>query len=164
MPTRFARARSERARSDVTVSLDSQVVAALCCDGRADVPSIADETDAVATAVQKRLQTLEDDGVIEGYAARVDYSRLGYETVILRLRVELDAVDDVTDRLRNASEFGTVYHVSGPSTVFAVGTFGDEAAVAACLRKLHADPDIKTVSASSVSSVHKDGDCPIDDR
>ena len=78
--------------------LDERIVAALCRDGRADVRSVADAADTVPMTVQDRIETLEGEDVIEGYTARVDYEALGYRTAVLRLRVELSAVERVTDR------------------------------------------------------------------
>ena len=147
----------------MTESLDRQIVAALCRDGRADVRSLAEGTDAVATTVQKHLRALESDGVIEGYAARLDYGRLGYETAIVRLAVPLEAVDAVTARLRDRREFVTVYQTSGEFTVFAVGKFDSESAVADCLRDLHADPAVDAVDLAAVSSVVREGDSPLPD-
>ena len=133
--------------------LDERLVAALCRDGRADLRPIAESVDAVPTRVQKRLRALEEGGVVEGYTARVDYEALGYRTAVLRLRVELSAVERVTERLREADAFVTVYETSGPFTVFAVGKFESEEAVAARLRELHADPDVEAVDCDLVSTV-----------
>lgn len=147
----------------MTESLEGQIVAALCRDARADVPSIAEETDAVATTVQKRLRALEEDGSIAGYTAQVDYGRLGYETVVVQLSVDLDAVDDVTARLRERPEFVTVYQTSGPRPVFGIGKFEDSSAVATCLHELHADPDVRSVHADAVRSIVDEWDSPLVD-
>ena len=133
--------------------LDERLVAALCRDGRADLRPVAESVDAVPTRVQKRLRALEEGGVVEGYTARVDYEALGYRTAVLRLRVELSAVGRVTERLQEADAFVTVYETSGPFTVFAVGKFASEEAVAARLRELHADPDVEAVDCDLVSTV-----------
>ena len=133
--------------------LDERLVAALCRDGRADLRPIAESVDAVPTRVQKRLRALEEGGVVEGYTARVDYEALGYRTAVLRLRVELSAVGRVTERLREADAFVTVYETSGPFTVFAVGKFASEEAVAARLRELHAAPDVEAVDCDLVSTI-----------
>ena len=142
--------------------LDERIVAALCRDGRADVRSVADATDTVPTTVQDRLDALEAGGVIKGYAARVDYEALDYRTAVVRLRVDLANVGDVTTRLRETSPFVTVYETSGPYTVFAVGKFEDDSAIAGCLRELHADPNVEGVDCSVVSTV-REGSCPIAD-
>lgn len=145
----------------MTESLDRQIVAALCRDGRADVRSLADETDAVATTVQKHLRALESDGVIGGYAARVNYGQVGYRTTIVRLSVDLDAVEGVLKRLGKRREFLTVYETTGEFNVFAVGKFGSEAAVADCLYTLHEDPDVEAIETCSVSSVTTEGGSPL---
>ncbi len=143
--------------------MDVQLVAALCRDGRADIRDLAAATGEVPTAVQKRLRTLEGNGVIRGYAARVDYGRLGYSTVLFRLAVELNRIDDVTARLRERTSFVTVYQMSDRNTVFAVGKFGTETAVAGRLSELHDDPDIQGIELYRVGSVHLEGASPLCD-
>lgn len=144
-----------------TEQLDTQLVAALCRDGRADIRDIATATETVPTTVQKRLRALEADGTVAGYTALIDYGKLGYGTVIFRLDVDFDAIDDVTAWFRDRKEFVTVYQTCGSGGVFAVGKFGSEAAVAACLRKLHEIPDIQRIDTNTVVSVRLENDCPI---
>ncbi len=145
----------------MTERLDERLVAALCRDGRADIRDIAAETDSVPTTVQKRLQALEERGVIDGYTARIDYGQLGYGTVIFRLGVDLESVDDVVARLSDRTAFITVYHTSGAENVFAIGKFGSEAAIAGCLRELHDDDDIRRIETNTVVSVRRENCCPI---
>jgi len=145
----------------MTERLDAQLVAALCRDGRADIRDIAAATEAVPTTVQKRLRALEADDAIAGYTALIDYGKLGYGTVVFRLDVDLDAVDGVTAWLRNREEFVTVYQTCGSEGVFAIGKFGSEAAVAACVRELHDTPDIQAVDIDTVVSVRLENGCPI---
>lgn len=147
----------------MTEPLDEQLIAALCRDGRADVRDLAASTDAVPTTVQKRLRALEDRGVIDGYAAMIDYGRLGYETVVFRLAVELGTIDDVTARLRDRQSFVTVYQLAGTDAVFAIGKFGTETAMAACLCELHDDTDVRRVDVDRVRSVRMEGRSPLVD-
>jgi len=46
-------------------------------DGRASVVALAERVGLSATPCARRLRRLEDEGVIAGYAARLDASRLG---------------------------------------------------------------------------------------
>lgn len=145
----------------MTESLDEQLVAALCRDGRADIRDLAAATDEVPTTVQKRLRALEERGTIGGYATTVDYGRLGYETVLFRLAVELGTIDDVTARLRDRRSFVTVYQMSDIDTVFAVGKFGTEAAMTGCLSELHDDTDVRGVETHRVRTVHLERGSPL---
>ncbi len=139
--------------------LDKELVTALFRQPRAELIDVAAETEMVA--VQKRLSALQTDGTVAGYTAKVDYERLGYRTVIVRLAVDLGSIDDVTDRLREQPAFVTVYQISGPFTVFAVGRFESEAEIATCLHELHADPDVRTVDTSAVRRIHAENDSPL---
>jgi DNA-binding Lrp family transcriptional regulator len=145
----------------MTEPLDRRIVAALCRDGRADVRDIAAAIDAVPTTVQERLRVLEENGAIGGYTAVLDHEQLGHETMLFRLGVDLAVVDEVTSKLRSCDQFVTVYQTSGPERVFAIGTFEGGAAVAACLRELHDDPNIRTIATNRVTSIHLDGACPL---
>lgn len=138
-------------------AIDWKLIAALCRNGRADIPDISAETDAAPTTVQRRLRALEDAGTIGGYTALLDYEALGYETAVFRLGVELDVIDTVCETLASRREFCTVYQTSGPGRVFAVGTFETETAVAACLRELHDDTDVQEIDVERVVSTHKRG-------
>ena len=139
---------------------EEPLLAALCRDGRADVRELAAAIDEAPTTVQNRIRTLEEDGAIDGYTARIDYERLGYQTVLFRLAVELDRIDDVTARLRERTPFVTVYQMSDRDTVFAVGKFGTEVAMAGCLSDLHDDPDVRRIETHRVS-VHLEGASPL---
>ena len=115
------------------------------------------------TTVQKRLKTLEENGTIDGYAANVRYDRLGYEAVVFRLAVGLEAIDDVTDRLRNRTPFVTVYQMSDAETVFAVAKFETEADLAACVQELHDDGDVRRIETDRVRSIHCENRSPLVD-
>lgn len=148
----------------MTESVDEQLVAALCRDGRADVRDIAAATDTVPTTVQKRLEALERNGTIGGYTANVRYDRLGYEAVVFRLAVGLEAIDDVTERLRRRRPFVTVYQMSDAETVFAIAKFETEADLAACVQELHDDDDVRRIETDRIRSIHCENRSPLVDR
>jgi Lrp/AsnC family leucine-responsive transcriptional regulator len=53
------------------------IVAALAQDGRASYQAIADQVGLSRPAVMERVKRLEEQGVITGYAARLDRSKIG---------------------------------------------------------------------------------------
>ncbi len=57
---------------------DHEILALLQEDGRRTVADVAARVALSPTAVQRRIQRLEADGVITGYSAHVDYTRLGW--------------------------------------------------------------------------------------
>ena len=66
---------SDRAIDDV----DRAILHALQDDARnASSGDIAERTGTSDSTVRKRIQRLEDDGIIKGYGARVDYQKSGH--------------------------------------------------------------------------------------
>jgi len=60
--------------------IDRQIVAWLQRDGRASYRTIGDEVGLSAPAVKRRVDRLQEDGVIRGFTAVVDPGALGWTT------------------------------------------------------------------------------------
>lgn len=138
-------------------TLDREIVAVLGADGRADAVSIAEDLDAVPTTVQKRLASLEDDGVVEGNTVRLDYRALGYRTAVLRIDAGVEAVEAVTTRLRETTNVVTVHETSDRFNVFAVSKVESDEETGRFLERLHSDPDVRSVQVQTMRYVHSEG-------
>jgi Lrp/AsnC family leucine-responsive transcriptional regulator len=69
--------------------IDRQLLEWLQRDGRASAATLAERVSLSASAVQRRLQRLEQSGVIAGYAARLDPQALGLGlTAFVRVQLE----------------------------------------------------------------------------
>ncbi|ELZ09353.1 Transcription regulator AsnC-type-like protein [Halovivax asiaticus JCM 14624] len=132
-------------------NLDSKLVNSLLGDGRASLRSLAEELDVSVTTISNHLADLEDGGVIDGYTPRVDYGALGYDvTAIIQLKVEGDALPEITDRLRGHRQMTSVYEVTGDYDVTAVGKFKDTDGMNEQIKALLTDPDINESNTSVV--------------
>jgi DNA-binding Lrp family transcriptional regulator len=132
-------------------NLDVKLVNELLGDGRASLRSLADDLDVSVTTVSNHLQTLEDEGVVDGYTPKVDYDLLGYDvTAILQLKVEGSALPDITDRLRAEKQMVSVYEVTGDYDVIAIGKFEDTDDMNALIKELLSDADINESNTSVV--------------
>ncbi|NEU55434.1 HTH-type transcriptional regulator Lrp [Halorussus sp. MSC15.2] len=147
-------------------NLDAKLVNALLGDGRASLRSLAEDLDVSVTTVSNHLQDLEDEGVIDGYTPKVDYDALGYDvTAILQLKVEGNALEDVTESLQNHDQMISVYEVTGDYDIIAVGKFTDTDGMNRGIKTLLNDPDIKESNTSVVlnaASEHEQFDLDID--
>ncbi|MFC4450808.1 HTH-type transcriptional regulator Lrp [Halorussus aquaticus] len=147
-------------------NLDAKLVNALLGDGRASLRSLAEDLDVSVTTVSNHLQDLEDEGVIDGYTPKVDYDALGYDvTAILQLKVEGNALEDVTESLQRHDQMISVYEVTGDYDIIAVGKFTDTDGMNRGIKTLLNDPDIKESNTSVVlnaASEHEQFDLDID--
>lgn len=135
---------------------DRQVIDALVEDGRAGDREIAEMTGIVANRVADRRDALEDDGVITGYTARIDYEQLGYDvTAVFQLAVDGDGLDDVIERLDDFEDLRAVYEVTGDHDVIAIGTYPDTDAMNSRIKDLLTAPSVRSVSTSVVLNTVK---------
>ncbi|NHN60366.1 MULTISPECIES: HTH-type transcriptional regulator Lrp [Halorussus] len=132
-------------------NLDAKLVNELLGDGRASLRSLAEDLDVSVTTVSNHLKDLESEGIIEGYTPKLDYDALGYDvTAIIQLKVEGNALPDVTETLRNHDQMISVYEVTGDYDIIAVGKFTDTDGMNRGIKSLLTDPDIKESNTSVV--------------
>jgi DNA-binding Lrp family transcriptional regulator len=131
--------------------LDAELINALLADGRASLRSLAEELDVSVTTVSNHLSDLEGDGVIRGYAPVIDYEEVGYDvTAIIQLKVEGDALPDITDRLEDRKQVVSVYEVTGDYDIIAVAKFEDTDDMNDEIKTVLTDPDVNESNTSVV--------------
>ena len=101
---------------------DLDILALLQDDGRRTVADIAKRVALSPTAVKRRIERLERDGVITGYAARVDYGKLGWMvSAFVELRYAGKTSPDQMDReTSGVPEVTAVYTTAGDQDVIAL--------------------------------------------
>jgi DNA-binding Lrp family transcriptional regulator len=138
-------------------NLDRKLVNQLLGDGRASLRSLAEELDVSVTTVSNHLSDLEGGGIIEGYTPTIDYDALGYDiTAILQLKVEGDALVDVTERLTEHRQMVSVYETTGDHDIIAIGKFHDTDDMNNTIKSLLGDPAIKQSNTSVVLNPAKE--------
>jgi len=149
-------------------NLDRKLVNALLGDGRASLRSLAEDLSVSVTTVSNHLKDLEEEGIIDGYTPKVDYDALGYDvTAVIQLKVEGDALLDVTENLRDHKQMISVYEVTGDYDIIAIGKFTDTDGMNDQIKDLLVDPEIKESNTSVVlnaASEHEQFDLDIDEE
>ncbi|ELY60699.1 HTH-type transcriptional regulator Lrp [Natronococcus jeotgali] len=129
--------------------LNEELVNALLGDGRASLRSLAEDLDVSVTTVSNRLSDLEEEGVIQGYTPIVDYGAVGYDvTAVMQLKVEGDALAEITETLREHPQMVSVYEVTGDYDVIAIGKFEDTDDMNDQIKSLITDPAINQSNTS----------------
>ncbi|MCE1178749.1 MAG: Lrp/AsnC family transcriptional regulator [Micrococcales bacterium] len=95
--------------------MDRRIVDLLRADGRMSYTDLGKALDLSTSAVHHRVRRLEERGVIQGYAARVDPAALGLplSAIISVTPTDPAAPDDLPDRLRGMSEIEACWSVAG---------------------------------------------------
>ena len=147
-------------------NLDAKLVNELLGNGRASLRSLGEELDVSVTTVSNHLRDLEEEGVIEGYSPTVDYGKLGFDvTAILQLKVEGDALPEITETLREEKQMISVYEVTGDYDVIAIGKFTDTDGMNDQIKSLLTDVNIRESNTSVVlNAVTEDEQFDLDIR
>jgi DNA-binding Lrp family transcriptional regulator len=113
--------------------------------------------DALATALGGRLDALEADGRVTGYAPLVDHDALDARTVLVRLSVSRPDVPAVAATLREVGAV-SVFELTGSENLLAVCRFDDGQSRESLLASLATDDRVHTVRANDALQTVVEGD------
>lgn len=99
--------------------VDLRILAALQQDGRLTNQALSAEVGLSTSPCWRRVRQLEEDGVIQGYAALLDRRRIGLG-VLAFIRVRIDShsaaeAEEFSESVRQLSEVVACYSIAGDS-------------------------------------------------
>ncbi len=95
-------------------NVDTRILTALQADGRQTIAELSRRVNMSNSAVAERVRRLEDAGIISGYSAIVDSTRLGFSIMaFLRLRYPSSVYDPLHKLLAETPEVIEAHHVTG---------------------------------------------------
>jgi Lrp/AsnC family transcriptional regulator, leucine-responsive regulatory protein len=136
-------------------ALDRRILALFRKNTRLPAASIGERVGLSATAVQRRLKKMREDGVILAESAQVDPAALGLGmTCIVGVDLEresAEAVDRFRERMRGYEAVQQCYHVTGENDFVLVVQVADIAAYEGFTRAaLTADANVLSFSTQVV--------------
>ena len=104
-------------------SKDEHMIMLLRENGRLSVSELARQLSVSRTAAQMRLQKLERNGVIEGYAVKLsaDHAKNRVRALVM-IKLPPGKLKDIHQALADILQITTVYSISGPFDLAAVIT------------------------------------------
>lgn len=103
---------------------DKKILRELLMDAQQSHREIARKTGVSLGTVISRKRKMEENGVIKGYTARLDYEKLGYElTVITEVTVSNGKVVEVGEEIAKSPQAHAVYNATGVSDILVLGRF-----------------------------------------
>ena len=135
-------------------AIDHQIVALLRQDARRSFQSIGLRVSLSAPAVKRRVDRLEADGVIRGYAARVDPARFGWSThAVVALYCEgRMAAHEVREAVEHHPEVAAAYTVAGEASAVLHVRARDTAHLELALERIRDHPGVTRTQTQIVLS------------
>lgn len=150
--------------------MDRELLEVLASDARASVDDIARQLDRDPDAVAAEIERLEEEGVLKGYRAVIDWDAVDASTVraLVELNVELDRETDyegIADRIARFPEVQSLLLVSG-NYDFAIEVEGDsmQAVSRFVSEQVAPVPEITQTVTHFVMETYKDGGIVFEDR
>jgi Lrp/AsnC family transcriptional regulator for asnA, asnC and gidA len=100
---------------------DVKILNALLNNSRSSTTTISKELSISNVATQQRITKMENSGIIKGYTARLDFSKVDYKTIAY-LGIFLDKAKDypsVIDQLNKVPQITEAHFTTGNYSIFA---------------------------------------------
>ena len=135
-------------------AIDQQIVALLRQDARSSFQSIGSKVSLSAPAVKRRVDRLQETGVIQGYSAQVDPARFGWDThAVVALYCEgRMAAREVREAVEAHPEVAAAYTVAGDASAVLHVRARDTAHLERTLERLRDAPGVTRTQTQVVLS------------
>lgn len=96
-------------------STDYRIIELLLEDGRIPMKELSQKVALSAPAVAERVKRLEEEGIISGYKAVVDYEKLGKKiNVLINVGMNVQRNEKFMEFIKNEDSIIECHHVTGP--------------------------------------------------
>lgn len=94
---------------------DHKILKILLEDGRIPMKELAQRVALSAPAVAERVKRLEEEGIIKGYKAVIDYEKMGKKiNVLINVSINVQKSEKFNEFIRSEDDITECHHVTGP--------------------------------------------------
>ena len=127
--------------------LDKKILEMLDVNARESFANIGKEVGLSAPAIGKRVRQMEEEGIIEGYALKVNHEKLGIETkayITLVIHREQRGSLDAQKQIQAMEEVQSCHRITGDDCLCVLGYFRNNRHLISFLEKIAAYGASKT--------------------
>lgn len=137
--------------------LDTQIIRLLNDNARLSFREIARKAHISIATVANRIRRLESEGIISGYAPRLNAEKLGYDIIaLISLRIAHGKLMAVQEKIAADSRVYGVYDITGDWDSLILARFKTRAELNKFLKSLLATEHIERTSTSIALNVIKE--------
>lgn len=136
---------------------DRKILDALHDNGRISYTDLGKDIGLSRVAVQSRISSMMEQGVIEKFTAVINPGRIGMSvSAFFNVDIEPQYLQQVAEKLSQEIEVTSLYHMTGPSKLHMHGLFKDFQQMEAFLvEKLYTMPGIVSVDCQMLIKRYK---------
>jgi Lrp/AsnC family transcriptional regulator for asnA, asnC and gidA len=138
-------------------NLDIKILRELRKNARESFYDLAKKLKVSEGTVYNRVNKLQEMKVIKGYSARIDFSKLGYDLVVLiGVSVQGKHLLEIEKEIAKEKNVSAVYDVTGEYDAIIVANFKTRAELNKFVKKILSMPYVKRTYTMLVLNVWKD--------
>lgn len=136
-------------------STDYRIIQILLEDGRIPMKELAKKVALSAPAVAERVKRLEEENVITGYKAKINYEKLGKKiNVLINLKMNIQKNEKFMEFINTQEDIIECHHVTGPYCKILKARLEDIASLEKLIGKIQMFGDTETFIL--LSSIEKE--------
>lgn len=137
-------------------STDYRIIEILLEDGRIPMKELAQRVALSAPAVAERVRRLEEEDIITGYKAKINYDKLGKKiNVLINLGMNVQKNEKFMEFIKKEDSIVECHHVTGPYCKIMKARVDDIASLEKLIGKIQMFGDTETfIVLSSVEKEH----------
>lgn len=137
--------------------VDRKIIKEYLEDARRSYREVAKRIGVAVGTVLSRVKKLEEAGVIKGYSAIIDYSKLGYDiTVVTEIIVSKGKLIEVEKAVAEMPGVCAVYDVTGETDAIVIAKFKDRESLSNFTKSLLKMPYIERTNTHVVLTTAKE--------
>ncbi|MDY6769716.1 MAG: Lrp/AsnC family transcriptional regulator [Candidatus Nanohaloarchaea archaeon] len=142
--------------------LDRNILNVLLEDGRRSFRQVAEAVDSTPATVINRVDRLQEEGVITGYSADLDYRRLGYDGLAaVEVVVKGNSLEGVRSEIEDHDNVVTAYTMTGDTDILLLVAFRDRQELTGFVQEeLVGSDHVEKTITHMVLDVIKEGEDP----
>lgn len=138
-------------------TIDRRLLIELLKDARSSLRRLSEELNVSPATLHNRLTRLVQEGIIKGFTALVDYSKLGYTlSAVIMVKVDGKHLTEFEREVANADNVIAVYDVVGEYDVVIIAKFRSVEDLDTFLKQLLKNPKVERTYTSIVLNVVKE--------
>lgn len=136
-------------------STDYRIIQILLEDGRIPMKELAKKVALSAPAVAERVKRLEEENIITGYKAKINYEKLGKKiNVLINVKMNVQKNEKFMELIKSHDSIIECHHVTGPYCKILKARLEDIASLEKLIGKIQMFGDTETFIL--LSSIEKE--------
>ncbi|MFH1403321.1 MAG: Lrp/AsnC family transcriptional regulator [Candidatus Altiarchaeota archaeon] len=137
--------------------IDLKIISELREDARQSFRELAGKLGVAEGTVYNHVNNLKKNGIITGFMAQVDYSKIGYDlSTVIGIVVKGGHLPEVEEKISREPSVSAVYDVTGQYDAIIVAKFKDRNGLNGFVKKLTGMPNVDRTYTMMVLNVVKE--------